>query len=102
MSPMSTVAVAIICKTPFPGKSKTRLSPPLHPADCAQISSCFIRDLSESIAVLTGDGDVTGYAVYTPFGSEISLRHLLPDDFGLTLQGTGDLGARLIEGISDL
>jgi hypothetical protein len=32
---MSTVAVAIICKTPAPGKSKTRLSPPLRPEECA-------------------------------------------------------------------
>jgi rSAM/selenodomain-associated transferase 1 len=100
--PMQTVAVAIICKTPMPGKSKTRLSPPLRPDECAAISSCFIRDLSGTIQSLADDGDVTGYAVYTPAGSETALRALLPDRFLLTLQGEGDLGARLLKGTADL
>ena len=46
---LKTVAVAIICKTPMQGSSKTRLSPPLSPDECAAISACFIRDLSETI-----------------------------------------------------
>jgi hypothetical protein len=75
---VSTVAVAIICKTPISGLSKTRLSPPLRPEECAAISACFIRDLSRTIAALVEDGEVTGYAVYTPRGSEATLRPLLP------------------------
>jgi uncharacterized protein len=99
---MNTVAVAIICKTPVAGKSKTRLSPPLRPDECAALSACFIHDLSNTIQSLADDGDVTGYAVYTPRGSEVTLRRLLPSGFGLTLQGQGDLGARLLKGAADL
>ncbi|GLK83055.1 TIGR04282 family arsenosugar biosynthesis glycosyltransferase [Ancylobacter defluvii] len=99
---MSTVAVAIICKTPAPGKSKTRLSPPLRPEECAEISACFIADLSATIAELAAEGDAEGYAVYTPAGSEGALTRLLPPDFGLVLQGDGDLGQRLDKGIADL
>ena len=99
---MNTVAVAIICKTPAAGRSKTRLSPPLRPQDCAALSACFIRDLSETIRSLADDGDVTGYAVYTPQGSEAALRPLLPDCFELKLQGEGDLGARLLKSATDL
>jgi uncharacterized protein len=101
---MSSVAVAIICKTPRPGRSKTRLSPPLHPDECAGISACFIQDISSTIASLSGDSDggVKGYAVYTPAGTEAELHALLPDGFGLVLQGDGDLGARLDKGIGDL
>ena len=99
---MKPVAVAIVCKTPAPGKSKTRLSPPLRPEECAAISSCFIRDLSQTIHSLQTDGDVVGGAVYTPFGTEAALRRLLPDGFHLTLQGEGDLGARLLKGTADL
>ncbi len=99
---MKPVAVAIVCKTPAAGKSKTRLSPPLRPEECAAISSCFIRDLSQTIQSLADDGDVQGCAVYTPFGSETVLRRLLPDAFELTLQGEGDLGARLLKGTADL
>lgn len=99
---MSTVAVAIICKTPVSGASKTRLSPPLRPDECAAISACFIRDLSETIHNLVDDCDVTGYAVYTPRGSEASLRRLLSRDFRLVPQGEGNLGARLLKGAGDL
>jgi len=89
------IAIGIFCKTPIPGLSKTRLSPPLRPEDCAALSACFIRDLAATIGELTGGGDVTGYAVYTPAGSERALRALLPGDFRLQLQCAGDFGTRL-------
>jgi rSAM/selenodomain-associated transferase 1 len=96
------VAVAIICKTPTAGRSKTRLSPPLRPDECAAISSCFIRDLSATIQSVAEDGDVVGCAVYTPVGSEAALERLLPGAFRLVPQGEGDLGARLLKGTADL
>jgi uncharacterized protein len=99
---VSTVAVAIICKTPISGLSKTRLSPPLRPEECAALSACFIRDVSATIADLVVAGDVIGYAVYTPRGSEAGLRPLLPDGFRLLPQGDGDLGARLFKAAVDL
>ncbi len=99
---MRTVAVAILCKTPAPGLSKTRLSPPLAKEECAAISRCFIRDLAATIQSIAGAGDVTGYAVYTPIGSETELRKLLPAGFRLMPQCEGDFGARLLNGISDL
>jgi rSAM/selenodomain-associated transferase 1 len=99
---LSTIAVAIVCKTPAPGQSKTRLSPPLRPEECAAVSTCFIRDLSATIAELSKDGDSIGHAVYTPLGSERALRALLPEDFGLTPQCDGGFGERLRQGITDL
>lgn len=97
-----TVAVAIVCKAPIAGQSKTRLSPPLRPDECAALSACFIRDVSNTVQSLAEDGDIAGYAVYTPHGSEGALRQLLPDRFKLMLQGEGDLGARLRKATADL
>lgn len=97
---MRTVAVAIICKTPEAGKSKTRLSPPLRPEECAAISACFIGDLGRTIAALQHPA-ARPCSVYTPAGSEARLLEILPD-FALTLQGDGDLGARLDKGVRDL
>jgi hypothetical protein len=99
---MRSVAVGIMCKTPSPGTSKTRLSPPLQPEECAAISACFIRDLSRTIGRLADDGDVTGYAVYTPVGSEATLRRLLPFGFRLASQVDGDFGVRLFHGAGAL
>lgn len=97
---MTTVAVAIICKTPAPGKSKTRLCPPLQPEECAAISACFIGDLGRTIANLRHPA-ARPCAVYTPVGTEAELLAILPG-FALTPQGEGDLGARLEKGIADL
>jgi rSAM/selenodomain-associated transferase 1 len=99
---MSTIAVAIVCKTPVAGASKTRLSPPLRPEECAEISACFIADLAKTIAALAQEADVSAYALYTPEGSEGALKRLLPEGFELILQGSGDLGDRLLKGIEDL
>jgi uncharacterized protein len=96
-----SIAIAIVCKTPFAGQSKTRLSPPLHAEECAQISACFIRDLSLTIDSLALEG-ITGCAVYTPKGSEAELSALLPAHFKLVLQSEGTLGERLANSITDL
>jgi rSAM/selenodomain-associated transferase 1 len=96
-----SVAIGIICKAPIAGFSKTRLSPLLHPDECAQLSACFIRDLASTIGTVVGDG-ATGYAVYTPAGTEAALRRLLPAGFRLLLQGEGNLGVRLLQATIDL
>jgi hypothetical protein len=90
------IAIAIVCKTPAAGQSKTRLCPPLSPAEGAALSACFIRDISTTVDELVRDGNVTGYAVYTPAGTEAQLRPLLPATFQLLPQCEGDLGIRLI------
>jgi len=99
---LPTIAVAIMCKTPRPGLSKTRLSPPLRPEECAEISGCFIRDLAGTISRLTIEDQSKGYAVYTPIGSERELTRFLPSGFGIVPQCEGDFGARLYQGIVDL
>lgn len=99
---MGSVAVAIVCKVPIAGLSKTRLSPPLRPEECAALSACFIQDLARTVAMLTAEGEVVGYALYTPTGFEPDLRRLLPGDFRLIAQSDGNLSDRLIKGTADL
>ncbi len=96
---LSSVAVAIVCKIPAPGQSKTRLSPQLTPEQCAALSAAFIGDTARTVAGLPG---VTPYALYTPRGPEDALRALLPPGFSLMAQAEGELGARLIRGVEDL
>ena len=99
---MRDVAIGIFCKTPTAGQSKTRLSPPLRPEECAALSACFIRDLTATIGEVARDGGATGYAVYTPAGSEVALRELLPRNFRLLLQRDDDFGSRLATATRDL
>ena len=100
--PVKTIGIAVLCKTPEAGNSKTRLSPPLQPEQCAEMSACFIRDLTANLQSLCEGGDVAGYAVYTPAGSEARLRPLLPTTFGLVLQSEGGFGQRLRTSVEDI
>jgi rSAM/selenodomain-associated transferase 1 len=99
---MQPVAIGIFCKTPAAGQSKTRLSPPLRPDECATLSACFIRDLAQTIGEVARGGGVSGYAVYTPVGSEAGLRALLPTGFRLLPQCDGDFGTRLVAATREL
>ena len=99
---MQTVAIGIFCKTPAAGQSKTRLSPPLRPDECAALSACFISDLTGTIQDVAQDSAALGYAVYTPAGTEAALRELLPRQFRLHLQCEGDFGVRLATSMREL
>ena len=98
---MQGIAVGIFCKTPLPGQSKTRLSPPLRPEERAALSACFIRDLAATIHELQNE-DVIGYAVYTPVGTEAALRTLLPGGFLLLPQCEGHFGVRVATAMREL
>lgn len=96
-------AIGIMIKAPRPGASKTRLSPPLTPAEAADISRCFLRDTANSIATLARmNPRVSGFAVYTPSGSEEEFRELLPSGFKMLLQRDQGFGERLSGAVEDL
>lgn len=99
---MKPVAIGIVCKNPAAGQSKTRLSPPLRPEESAALSACFIRDVAAKVQTFAKCRDVVACAVYTPAGSEVALRALLPDGLPLLTQGEGDLGARMEKAVADL
>ncbi len=99
---MKKVAIAIVCKTPSAGFSKTRLSPPLTQKQAAQISGCFIRDLAATIAIVCEHGEASPYALYTPVGTEDELRSYLPPSFELLAQRESTFGDRLGFGAEEL
>src|SRR5207253_3657594 len=55
-----------------------------------------------TVAEVARDGSATGYAVYTPIGSEGALRVLLPPGFRLLPQCGGDFGTRLVTATREL
>ncbi len=66
-------AIGVMAKTPRPGFSKTRLCPPLSPAQAAALSAAFLRDTTTNIARAALSVPVTGYAAYAPSGTEEAL-----------------------------
>src|SRR5512132_2454999 len=97
----SRIAFGIMCKAPIIGASKTRLCPPLTPAEAAQLSRCFIADVAAALDSVPAEVDGCGIAVYTPAGEESAFEGLLPQRFGMLLQRGADLGERLLGATED-
>lgn len=96
------IALAIMCKAPVAGESKTRLCPPLSPEEAANLSRCFIADVAATVAAVARDVGGQGYAVITPVGSEGAFADLLPDGVRILTQRGPDLSVRLIHATRDL
>jgi len=94
-------ALAVMTKAPRAGQVKTRLVPPLTPAEAAQLNTSFLCDTANAIAEATGDV-ARGIAVYTPVGAEEAYIDILPHDFDLLPQRGNGFGERLAAASEDL
>ena len=92
------VAVAIMAKAPLAGAVKTRLCPPLAPAQAAALARCFLLDKIAHLRTLRGARPVVAFS---PADARPLFITLAPD-FGLVAQRGPDLGARLAAALGDL
>lgn len=95
-------AFGVMTKVPEPGKVKTRLSPPLTPEEAAEINSCFLRDICESLAEACQQTNARGVGIYTPSGAESAYQDILPPGFFLLPQRGNAFGDRLVFAAQDL
>jgi rSAM/selenodomain-associated transferase 1 len=104
LAPISSqkCALAIMTKAPRAGEVKTRLVPPLTPAEAAEINRCFLHDLATSISRACLESPARGVAVYTPVNANASYEGILPLDFFLLPQRGDYFGERLSFAAEDL
>ncbi len=69
-----TCAIGVMAKAPQPGRAKTRLCPPLQPAQAAELSAAFLRDITENIALAARSAPIHGCIAYAPAGDGELLR----------------------------
>lgn len=67
---MAACAIAVMAKGPQPGRTKTRLVPPLTPGQAAALSAAFLRDVTENIAAAGRQAAIEGFIAYAPAGTE--------------------------------
>jgi rSAM/selenodomain-associated transferase 1 len=95
-------AFALMAKAPRVGSVKTRLVPPLTPDEAAQLSRCFIRDMSASISDIAVALNAIGVVAFSPAHDATAFDNLLPPEFHLLPQRGADLGERLLHAAEDL
>ncbi|MDQ6765274.1 MAG: TIGR04282 family arsenosugar biosynthesis glycosyltransferase [Verrucomicrobiota bacterium] len=100
--PPGLCALAVMTKAPQAGKVKTRLTPPLTPAEAAALNVCFLRDTTSAISITVSDGHARGIGVYTPVGQEAAYAEILPAHFELVAQRGDAFGERLTHATEDL
>jgi rSAM/selenodomain-associated transferase 1 len=81
----------VVAKRPAPGRTKTRLTPPLFPQQAADLYECFLRD---TLDLMRSVPDVHRAIAYLPIEARGYFAELAPD-FDLIPQTGADLGARL-------
>ena len=95
-------AIAIICKVPKAGSSKTRLIPTLGPDAAAALSRAFLIDLAGTVEEVARDVGASGYAVCSPADAIADLATFLPATFGYAVHTNPVLGAVLDAATGDL
>ena len=81
----------VVAKRPAPGRTKTRLTPPLSPQQAADLYECFLRDTLDLMRCVP---DVRRAIAYLPLEARDYFAQLA-HDFDLIPQTGTDLGARL-------
>jgi rSAM/selenodomain-associated transferase 1 len=87
-------ALIVVAKEPAPGKTKTRLSPPLSPQEAMDLYGCFLQDTLALMARVETDG-VERVIAYAPAGAQAYFRGIAPNGFVLVPQDGKDLAERL-------
>jgi rSAM/selenodomain-associated transferase 1 len=87
-----------MAKAPQPGRAKTRLCPPLQPAQAAELSAAFLRDITENIALASRAALIDGYVAYAPAGNEGWFAGHLADGTALVLADGSPLMPHDVQG----
>jgi glycosyltransferase A (GT-A) superfamily protein (DUF2064 family) len=86
----------VVAKRPAPGRTKTRLTPPLSPQQAADLYECFLRD---TLDLMRRVPEVQRAIAYLPIDARGYFAQLAPD-FDLIPQTGADLGARLDQALT--
>jgi hypothetical protein len=87
----SKKALIVMAKRPFPGQTKTRLTPPLTPQQAADLYECFLRDVLDIVQRVP---DITPFTAASPPETQPYFAQLAPG-FGFVPQIGQNLSQRL-------
>lgn len=91
-------ALLVVAKRPAPGRTKTRLTPPLSPEQAAALYECFLCDTLDLVRRLP---EVAPAIAFLPAEERAYFEALAPD-FELVLQEGANLGERLDNALTRL
>jgi uncharacterized protein len=100
--PAAACAIAVMAKASAPGRTKTRLVPPLTYDQAAALNTAFIKDVADNILRAGNQSDIAGYVAFAPTGSEDFFHGILSPTIGLIDASLPSLGECLIHTIGKI
>jgi rSAM/selenodomain-associated transferase 1 len=91
-----------MAKASEPGRTKTRLVPPLCPDEAAAFNTAFLKDVSANLQAAACAAAIRGYMAFGPPGTESFFRETLPREIGLIEAWYPNFGDCLFTAISGL
>jgi uncharacterized protein len=95
-----TIGIAVMCKPPRAGLSKTRLAAGIGPEAAASLSAAFLRDVTVTVTTVAAETGCVPYAVYAPADAADEIAALVPPGFRLLLQERAGLGQLMLATIA--
>ena len=82
-SDVASCGIAVMAKASLPGKTKTRLVPPLSFEEAAAFNTAFLKDVAVNITAAGREAPIACYMAYGPPGSNAFFESNFPDSVGL-------------------
>ena len=98
----SSCAIAVMAKASIPGRTKTRLTPPLAPEQAADLNTAFLRDVADNLLAAVALASISPWMAYAPAGSQDFFARILPDGVSLLETTAPDFGACLYRASTSL
>src|ERR1700674_1804296 len=78
-----------MAKAPHTGRVKTRLSPFLTPDEARDLGCCFLRDMTENLALAAREAAIDPHIAFAPAGSEAAFGSMVAPGTGFVLADGG-------------
>jgi len=101
-APLTSCGVAVMAKASSPGRTKTRLVPPLSFEEAAAFNTAFLQDMSANILAASKRMNISGYMAFGPPESVAFFKTILPPDIGLIESWLPNFGDCLFGTIAQL
>jgi rSAM/selenodomain-associated transferase 1 len=101
-APLSSCGIAVMAKASSPGRTKTRLVPPLSFAEAAAFNTAFLQDVAMNILAAATRASISGYMAFGPPESIGFFTAMLPPRIGLIESWLPDFGDCLLSTITHL
>jgi len=95
-------AIAVMAKASHPGRTKTRLSPPLLPEVAALLNTAFIKDIAANVAAAGHSANIACYMAFGPPGAASFFERHVSAEVGLLEAWLPSFGACLRHTVQSL